>query len=1246
MVVKGGDINELVIFSNSYGGLNLTASPTNIPPTDSPYAMNVDVSPSGRVTKRKGTKVFWKELSDNKLPIFEFASNTGIKFLLSKSGDALRVFSVANDVATLLWEAGGVFRAVQENPCFLSLPGEEARVLILHSNNAPVQLRILELYRSSTSNGSTLDVNFAEKFKNTFDQVLVYRNQERVTPDAVTFDDVDNILTLDFTSIGGFNFGDDIYIIAFTYQWWAESLLWRGENFYKSVARASQTIAIPLSIKSDMTDEPRSYGITAYVNNEYDNTYVVNQKPRYDFQYGFSDGSVYTWSTDADSLIRSPDFVTFGHVSEFTQVSFTDAQITGNIINIRDHQLETLDIVTFVGSRPGLTEGQAYYVQVINENRFRLFNDPDLTDLAEITVQDFFGFNDSNVSTANNWLRFDDPLGLTIGEIYNVTFENYNFKLPEPLLTSTQYWIVPLSNFLVEVYTDANATQRVQLIKRYTKYFNSDNVNDAQNTITLTAHQFVKGDSVRYLPSSNGTAIPGLPVDVRRYVDVLNPNLIQIFADADLTIIEDLTGVGTGDHELRLDGGVHRMRISGGAMSLTKEPLERVEFARYRQLNFNGVGLIRGTNLYVSVDGEEALRNNNPAVPTATPNAYYATLDNPAFISGTDTDLVYRIGFTASEEVGLPAASIVRMVNKVPSWVGTSCTDEPYDFDSGSWVPAYGLGFYADYLSGIFPSTGTIFQNRLVLGGFTSKPSTVVFSASGDLNSEGEPYSYFQTTDDLEGLTSDPFDVSVSTGANDIVVTLMEWQNALFVFTRNNVFRTFASESNTLTAANRTTSLVANNGVVNRACVAVTDDTLLFMSTTGVYDLAPILDNEYRASEVSLKIRSKFGLAATERFRELPWVGYDSVTSLLYVGLPDTTDVNQCSVLLVYNLTLGAWTEYTTLFKFNSYMGTAYTDEVLGRQFMISNRLPCVQVFTRFNYNKYADFVDRSTDTVAGTPVFFVQELYADVQEYDPIVFTLFLSNYRDVRVFVGLSLDAMAELTWGVDFVKTNDNRIRLTTPPLTDGFIVTVPLISDTFYGAQVWIDNVLLELTDATLGQISFSNQCVCLSDIGGYGGAEEVPCAITVPIGAIAEIGYPYPAVYVSPTITQNTLDEFKRHKHVNVMFVNDNNRYTVQDVNTLTQQPADIVGLPITQLNASIAMVFQGDNNGEIQEDLYAYAPDAYSDAFTVFREPLQGVGFGCNLVVFNNSSAAFSIAAFSIQGERKFRRHVSGDTSA
>lgn len=1244
--------NQGAILADNFGGLNRTNSPLNIPMTDSPYLLNVDIDVSGKVRKRKGTRTFWTEPNDdNRISVSEVQTNLGHSFIISKLNQDLRIHLVDNDDADLVWSRTGVFLQKTGDVDFVNIPGETVRILMLNGNHTPIQVQVHEFQFTPTSLGTVVPV---PTLYQTLGISTVFINKNPVQ----------------FTYSGGaavtlatsFNVGDYVDIITFSWQWLAESYYYFGDNFHRSVSRAGavlndQNVSIPVTINSNIknSEEPDNYGILAFVNNGYDNQYLYrpDRKPETSFEYSFGDGATYRYEDD-NSVTPSPFFVTFGREASSIKfnVSSSNINVTTNILSVKAHGLQTDDIVRFTndeGLIPPLVIDTPYYVERINDDQFILYNDEARTSVVNFTPPPFVTFTDAEIDEGLNRINIAHPF--PVGSITRINFQNPDLALPVGISAQTSYYAFALTNSILEIYFDRFATRRVDLLARREIYMlDSGVVPNPQNSFSSPSNLLFAQDGFRIYPYPGSTLPTGVVAGQLYFVEPLDPSNFTIFNDKLLTSPVAILDQGSGQFYGRLDGGLMRLQQDYGETTLEKNSFNKVDFVRLRELKFNGEQGFLGSDLYVTVNDVQVAQNTSGV---GSPTRYLWELYN----NGTSKILssgatAFRIGFTGSEEIGLPQNAIVKISYRTPRWVGVSATNLPFNNNNGSWVPIYGVSQYCNYLTGEFFAVGTVFQSRLILGGLKTTPQQVLFSSKSALNKAIDFWYFFQIAEDNTTPAIDPFDIIIPEQNNYTIQRIIEWQRALYVFTDNSVFRTFSQEGN-VTIDNRVVGKVAEKGAVNPRCVTITESSVLFLSDTGVYDLSPVLENEYRAAEASIKIKPFFGLTSNLRYKSLPWIAFDDVNLRVYVGLPAETDVSQASVLLVYDTLQVAWTEYSTFYKFRTFMGLSYFDVTLGKQFMVAHKLPCFLSFTRFNYTEYLDFarsnlITGGVNRVPTVPVFWKGETFNGVSEYIPDLTMLFLPNVQDVRVYYSTNNINFTELVWQTQWVKTNSNSIRLNFNPVNNGRIAVVPRVEDGFFGTILKIDNIEEILSDDSFGTIDFSNPCVCqftIGDPGGYGGGSTVflPCSFTIGIQEKAVAGYAYHAVYVSPLLNSATIAELKRINAVNIMFENIRDRFKPEDVNTFTQVYSTLVNRQRNKLQASVGVVYQSDNRAEMSADVYDRPNVEPFDAWTVFKERLRGVGYSYQVVVWSLDAGAWVMAGYEVSGDLVGRRHHSGD---
>lgn len=278
--------------------------------------------------------------------------------------------------------------------------------------------------------------------------------------------------------------------------------------------------------------------------------------------------------------------------------------------------------------------------------------------------------------------------------------------------------------------------------------------------------------------------------------------------------------------------------------------------------------------------------------------------------------------------LALPYESDVILVNWDVQWVGSGAFPRwfaqinnvnpgvTYAGD-GCFIPVPGIGRSSDYYTGQFHTNGVVFANRLALVNPPGSADQLSFSAVGDTFGLGTAFTYFQVTDALEGLATDPFTASpVTSGVTDITA-LQVWQNNLFVFTRSEVYAVTAGEAFSSTSYG--TERISTYGCYNQSCVTLTNLSIVYLNELGVFDLLTKANTtEYGTFERSSEVRSLFTDARIRDYEDEHWLAYDEQTNKLYVGLrialsPDTTSIPPTATkLCVLDLYWNAWSTWST----------------------------------------------------------------------------------------------------------------------------------------------------------------------------------------------------------------------------------------------------------------------------------------------------------------------------------------------
>jgi hypothetical protein len=1042
-----------------FGGLNTLSGSLALPEDDSPSLLNVDFDISGSVRKRKGTLSIFKDTATLN-PVFasKFITLLGRAFIISKYDLTLRVLDLdANDNAQVIWTKANVFRDVKLNP--FSIPLDNNVNLLLCEKHAPIQVRFQELKEFAPSSGSSIALNVGTEWVNTYVDAKVYINGVRV---SATLGYSAGVLTVSAVNLAAF---DEVYVCTFSWQWWAEALIWYGDSFYQRVSRfgasdEDKNVQIPNSIVTDEIPNSANFGVFAYLSDTFNETYVLktNKQPQISLEYSFSDGSAYTPS--AKSFTNPSKFyVTFGDITNINERTFTDKDITGNQIKILKHKLKSFDILTLrntEGDVPvGTTEGTSYYVKHITDDIIELYTDAALTTIVTLTARSSKAFTDVAVDYKGIFIAITTH-GFANGQPIRFTSTD---ALPLPLSENTTYYAKSLTANSFEVYFDLNLRKKVVFVNRIELLFTAASISGTN--ITIAQHNLFDGDPIRF-KSNNGTFPGTINNTTVYYVKVLTTSIIQVFYDLALTsIVPNYTGL-TNDFFLYLDGGTHTVIADGLTTTSERVAYNTVSFVRLRQLRFNNDTGVLNSNLDVYVGSVLATRNTAGTASGAAQAYYTHTTETltPYLISDVKQKFV---SFTAKTPLGVPKDVFITLINKEKKWCGSAALTTKYAFDNGSYVPAYGLGDYADYDAGEFPTFGALYQSRLCLGGIGA---LVIISGVYDKLVKDEPYRYFQITDDLSNVTLDPFSVRIPFPQSDTVRAMRQWQQYLFIFTRLSTFKTTLDGNNLFSASVPSLALTANVGCISREGVDTTENTMYFISDSGVYDMGMVLQNEYRASEVSVPIRD-----VLQKFTSKAKLTYDAFNNKLYI---------YDERLLVFFTDARVWSEYKAVLPWDITSIVSWTDSVL-----LCCKNLCDFQIVKTEYELYVDFAKKFTSgqSVTVQPPANSIPTYTGVSLYtSPIVMSPVLGE-RDVTVLY----NGVVNNTW----VKVNQKEISIS--GVVDGGVLTFFYrVDNSFNGVVLFKDNVKQNLNNASLGLIPLNNFCSLLpwSSVSGYDGRVDI------------------------------------------------------------------------------------------------------------------------------------------------------------
>ena len=687
---------------------------------------------------------------------------------------------------------------------------------------------------------------------------------------------------------------------------------------------------------------------------------------------------------------------------------------------------------------------------------------------------------------------------------------------------------------------------------------------------------------------------------------------------------------------------------------------------------FNGGSPLDLLNVEVFVDNTQLTVSESSfvAIPGFA-TGYYLVRENGAISisTGTPEDRQARfIRFDASARIGLnPESNVEIICNDDSTFIGTGGVGGQVGFyQDGNYVPIFGIGVFANYAEGIFPSYVEVFDNRVVLAGFANNPLLVVFSELGDSTIPNQSYRKFQTRA-TDTLATDAIDFQISGITEDYITGLAIWQRSLFAFTRKTAHRIYGG--NQLSGLTNTTifsNLISNQGLINDRSTAKTEDGILYLSDTGVQRIAFGGDDEdYTTPEISINIRPEFGVTESPQYEAQSFLVYDHAQRKVYVGLPkENGSVNFCRRLLVFDTFRRTWTEYKTDGDFRLYSMVSYEDQTLGEKLFgayagFNNQIQ----YLRFDDERFLDFIVTSSGTFAPTIPISHHEISFTVVEDG---YTYYLDEGAEENFFELIPNDDVndlyvtlngLELVKGTDYVKHYyENSVELLSVPVPGDTLIVAKRTPVTDYEVTQAAYETYLSMTfdtpiaDHRPYHVVTDNRFV-VQDVDytvNSGSANQVIISWigTPDVNSQHYAGQIYEARYTSPLLTLGNLATLKRGKHVYAYFDNSQGReqYRLSDVNTAANQPNDaIIGKYKQRLNANLDIFFENSDRSDVGVDTYSFYSLVYdfhildidpsanqSRPYSLFKEHLLGVGYSYKIGVWSFDEATFTLSAWQV----------------
>lgn len=941
---------EIVVQSNLFAGLNLNSSPVAQEINEAVSLVNLKPDLSGRLVKRKGTdsRLIYSTLKDVAGYVHAVSTNNGIPITLLATQRDIVVYREGFGLVAFFSNLFKFDDAVE----FVTLPNEPLTVLCLTKRHPPVQVTFHEYSTVASVDGYVEFTKAYEILRNQTvgDEAKLFKNKA-VTTKSIT---VDPPLVYAEDSTGFTVAAGDVFDLLYvTWQWWAEAETWYGDRFYKEVPRfgvsnLDAVVPVPDTITSDLSDEFLRKSLQFGINPYYSNK-PVGTKTTY----------VTSYTPTFDVSLGSPPTVpdkawtyTFSDAQVFTKDANNSLRPSPYFITFGD---KSNDVVREVNQLAYDSTNKRFTLpshQFKNGDRIQLVDGGGVVRTVYVLV-----INKDVIQLAAN----QDGTGTP-------TFTAY----PGPTAS----------------FADADID------------FTNDHVNVGSGV--------TEGTNVRFEILSGN--ILGVVNGESYYVKNISGTEFELYYDAGLNVRANLTAATPG---------TYRIRPWFNLIQITKLPYDRVCFTRFRECKFNSrINTLIG-DIDVYLDDIAVTLNSSPAskcggwLASSVASPIVANITT----SGAAPCRYYSV-YSADDDddaFGLPAYSRVRIINKEAKWINAQEVKFDYNNTSthkGGYVPAYGLGYYADYFNGKFPSLGTVYQGRLALSGFTDSGLTI-FSAIGDSYVRSEYYNYFQVTDDLDGAEYDPFELYVDDPTNNTVTAIASWQRVLFVFTSGSCYR---SVGQLLTAQNKSLTLIGNQGAIAQSCVSVSASVMFFMSFYGLYRMSLAADNEYRPEDVSAKVSPLFTDLAVNS-----WLGYNPIDYTLYVGLNYNKLSRHSTELYSFDTRTEAWCKYFTYLGFKVY---DYTYGISTPLITVTDGIKQCHVL-ELESSQYTDFYGNAASVIVPYGLL------------DPDVgINTYSLNFYSTKLMRVLDFELRKSGT--LNYVKNNDGTITLAAP--NDGNVITI--------------------------------------------------------------------------------------------------------------------------------------------------------------------------------------------------------------
>lgn len=212
-----------------------------------------------------------------------------------------------------------------------------------------------------------------------------------------------------------------------------------------------------------------------------------------------------------------------------------------------------------------------------------------------------------------------------------------------------------------------------------------------------------------------------------------------------------------------------------------------------------------------------------------------------------------------------------------PKYIAMGISYLPYNTGTAAGLSAVSIGSYS-------PQYLEVYQNRMFLAGFSTTPSTVWFSDTG------EPEGYF-----------DDSNFEVRTNDGDVITCMKSYSTRLYIFKKRSFHVLTGDNPNNFFLS----ELSDQYGCLNNNCAVVYEDILLFLDQKGV-----IMWNGANIQVLSAKIQPIFDRMNFSAAKRVACLAHDKLRNQVVVAIPVDGSADN-NLYAVYDYLAGAWTTYT-----------------------------------------------------------------------------------------------------------------------------------------------------------------------------------------------------------------------------------------------------------------------------------------------------------------------------------------------